>query len=129
MSDENASSASKEQVADSAGGTGNITQEVVGSPNVDPESDLRVRRIREQVGDALREPDPLQANIGAACGEIFFLHRRLFQMLAPALSEGDDPKANLDEMKSAIEMYLKLGNQGSQYANLGQKYRKSTKGA
>ena len=80
--------------------------------------DLRQQRLQDLVISSLRESEPLQANLGAACAESLILHRRFFEMIAPKVHESDDPAGILDRLSPAIAIYMKLGNQATQCANL-----------
>ena len=85
-----------------------------------PKSKLgfRQQRLQDQVHHSLREPEPLQANLEAACAESLILNRRLFEIIAPKIHESEAPTEVVDQLGPAMAIYVKLGNQATQYANV-----------
>ena len=78
----------------------------------------RGERLREYLESCLDDPDPLQANIGAAASEMSDVASRLKQLLDEVLSEPTDALHRLDKYSSVFDMYLRCTRQAERYMQL-----------
>ena len=81
----------------------------------------RLQRIEQLQSQALANPDPLAANLGAANGALMRIGFRLEEALEGALAKVPSPTERFDRLVPAIETYLKVMRQVDRFSQLEQR--------
>ncbi len=80
----------------------------------------RLKRIDDCLANALRQQDPLQANLGTAGSDLMRISHRLQQVIERGLSK-DDRTEYLDKLTPTIDLQLRVLRQIDRLARLQQR--------
>ena len=78
----------------------------------------RAKRLRDYLEECLDDPDPLQANVGAAASELSDVAARLKLLVDEILSSPTDALRCLEKYSPVFDMYLKCMRQAERYMQL-----------
>ena len=87
----------------------------------------RQRRLNELLLKSLDDPDPLQANIGAASSDLMAMALRLKRLIDKDLSDDPNQSGRLKKILPALEIYLKVNRQVDRYVQLDRRLRPGQK--
>ena len=80
---------------------------------------LRLKRVRQYLAESLAKPDALQANLGAAVGDLMEIAYRLKEAIDAVLQKEGGSLEQFDRLMPAIDKYLRLTRQADRFARLG----------